>query len=231
MLGARPAVFSTFVLLAAAAATEPSARADPARTRHGLYVRLAAGASYFSDAVESDPIAPFGQLSGTLKGGAISAEAAVGGTIFPGLVVGGALFVHYLPGPSTTNASASGGLLSAPVGDIDFDPTTLTVIGPFVDYYFLPGSGLHAQASVGYGILSLGQGNERGSGVLAVHDQKGSGVSAVIGGGYEWWVSDSWGIGVLGQLMMGWGSGDDTTNHTWKHQLLIPGILVSATMN
>ncbi len=231
MLRARRAVFGTFTLLAVTLAIEAPAQAEPAQTHHGLYVRLAAGASYFSDSVESDPIPPFGKLSGTLKGGAISTQAAIGGTILPGLIVGGTLFVHYLPGPSTTNASASGGLLSAPVGDIDFDPTTLTVIGPFVDYYFNPRSGLHAQASIGYGILSLGQGNDRGSGVLAVHDQKGSGVSAVLGGGYEWWVSDSWGVGVLGQLMMGWGSGDDTTNHTWTHRILIPGILVSATMN
>jgi len=224
-------VFSTLVLVSAAAATEASASADPSRTHHGLYVRLAAGGSYFSDAVESDPLPLIGTVSGTLKGGAISAEAAIGGSIAPGFVAGGALFVSYLPSPSATNASSKGAPFSGPIGELDFDPTTITVIGPFVDYYFNPNLGFHVQGCVGYGLLSFGEGNQPGGGTLHVNAQTGSGLAAVVGGGYEWWVSESWGVGVLGQLMMGWGSGDDTMSHTWKHQVLVPGLLVSATMN
>src|SRR5215471_12027194 len=73
---------------------------------HGLYVRVAGGASYFSDAVESDPIPLAGTIDGTLKGGAFSAQFAVGGSILPGMVVGGALFFNHMPAPSATNGES-----------------------------------------------------------------------------------------------------------------------------
>jgi hypothetical protein len=219
------------VVVAVVVANAPDAFAQTPRTHHGLYVRLAGGASYFSDAVTSDPLPFIGTVEGTLKGGAISTQFAVGASISPGFVVGGALFVNHMPAPSATNAASHDGVLSGPIADVDFDPSTLTIIGPFADWYVDPSGGWHVQAGAGYGLMSLGQGNERGSGVLRVHDQKGSGFAAVLGGGYEWWVSSSWGIGVLGQLTVGWGSGEDTTNHTWRHRILVPGLLFSATMN
>ena len=218
-------------LAVVAVAKAPDAFAQAPRTHHGLYVRLAGGASYFTDAVTSDPTALLGVVNGTLKGGAISTEFAIGGSVSPGFVVGGALFFNHLPAPSSTNAESS---TVGTLPEFDFDPTTLTVIGPFADWYFDPTStsgGWHAQASVGYGILSFGQGNPRSGGFLTVPDQKGGGLATVLGGGYEWWVSGSWGIGVLGQLIVGWGSGEDTSNRTWKHRVLVPGLLFSATMN
>jgi len=212
-------------------ATERGAAAQDVRYHHGLYVRVAGGASYFSDAVDSDPLPLIGSVDGTLKGGAVSGEFAVGGSIKPGFVVGGAVFVSHMPAPSATNAESKGTLGTMAIPPIDFDASTLTVIGPFVDYYFDPSGGLHAQASAGYGILSLGQGFERGSGNRAVQDQTGHGFAFVLGGGYEWWVSSSWGVGVLGQLMIGLGSGDDSTGHTWRHHAFVPGLYASATMN
>jgi hypothetical protein len=208
-----------------------TASAQTSRYHHGLYVRVAGGGSYFSDVVESDPLPLVGTVEGTLAGGAVSTLLAVGGSISPGFVLGGAVFVNHMPSPSATNAGSRGGVFSGPIAEIDFEPSTLTVIGPYADYYFNPASGLHVQGALGYGILSLGQGNERGSGIRRVEDQTGSGFAAVVGGGYEWWVSNSWGVGILGQLMFGLGSGQDSADNTWKHRILIPGLLVSATMN
>jgi len=220
-------------VLAAASvwAGELPARADTPRYHDGLFVRVAAGGSYFSDAVESDPLPLVGTVSGTLKGAAFSGQLVVGGSIKPGFVIGGALFFNHMPSPSATDAESQGPLGTTPITEIDFDPTSLTVIGPFVDYYFNPGSGLHVQGAIGYGLLSLGQGSDRGTGNRRVQDQSGSGFAAVVGGGYEWYVSDSWGLGILGQLMFGLGSGEDSTGHTWRHRVLVPGLFLSATMN
>jgi hypothetical protein len=209
----------------------PPAEAQAQQLHHGLYVRVAGGGSYFSDAVESDPLPLVGTVDGTLQGGSFGAQLGIGGSIAPGLVLGGMIFFNHMPGLSTTNAKAQGPLGTTPITDVDFDPTTLTVFGPFVDYYFDPRSGLHAQAAFGYGLLSLGQGSDRGTGIRRVQDQSGSGFAAMIGGGYEWWVSSSWGLGVLGQLMFGVGSGEDSTGHTWRHRVLVPGLFVTATMN
>jgi hypothetical protein len=205
------------------------ASAQTSKYHHGIYVRVAGGLGFFSDAVDSDPLPPLGSTAeGTLKGVAINTELAVGGSIAPGLVLGGALFVNHMPSLKTTDGQIHTGSFTTFTNEIDFDPTTLTVIGPFGDYYFDPTGGFHVQASLGYGILSLGQG--RGA-PIPIRDQTGSGFSAEVGVGYEWWVSSSWGVGVLGQLMFGLGSGKDTGDNTWRHRVLIPGLLVSATMN
>jgi hypothetical protein len=221
--------FAVAVVLALSGARP--AHADVPHSHHGLYVRLAGGASYFSDSAESDPLPLYGTVKGTLKGGAIATQFGVGGSIMPGLVVGGTLILQHMPAPSATDAESHNALGTTAIPEIDFDPTTLTVIGPFADYYFHPDSGLHVQAAFGYGILSLGQGGERGSGINRVQHQVGSGFAAAVGGGYEWWVSSSWGVGVLGQLMFGFGSGEDSRGDTWKHRVLVPGLLLTATMN
>jgi hypothetical protein len=232
MLTARHRMGWCFALaLAVASAFALPREAQAQQFHHGLYVRVAGGASYFSDSVESDPLPIVGTVDGTLKGAAFSTQLGIGGSISPGFVVGGTILFNHMPSPSATNAKSTGVLGTTPITDIDFDPTTLTVIGPFVDYYFDPRGGLHAQAAIGYGLLSLGQGSDRGTGNRRVQDQSGSGFAAVIGGGYEWWVSSSWGLGVLGQLMFGLGSGEDSTGHTWKHRVLVPGLFLSATMN
>jgi hypothetical protein len=207
------------------------ARAEDTQEHHGLYVRVAGGVSYFSDAVKSDPLPLFGTVDGTLKGASIGGQLAIGGSIFPGFVVGGSLFVNHMPSPSATDGESHNALGATSIGAIDFDSTTVTVVGPFADYYFGRSSGLHVGAALGYGVLSLGQGTDRGTGNVRVQGQSGSGFAAVVQGGHEWWVSSSWGVGVLGQLMFGFGSGEDSTSHTWTHRILVPGLFLSATMN
>jgi hypothetical protein len=230
MLKARGFAWFAWCFAVAAAGASPAYAQTP-RSHHGLYVRVAGGASYFSDAVESDPLPLLGTVDGTLKGAAFSAQLAVGGSISPGFVLGGALFFNHMPSPSATDGASHNALGTTSIGAIDFDPTTLTVIGPFADYYFDPAGGFHVGAALGYGFLSLGQGTDRGLGIRRVQDQSGGGWAAVVGGGYEWWVSSSWGVGVLGQLMFGLGSGEDSTGNSWRHRVLVPGLFVSATMN
>jgi hypothetical protein len=218
-----------FALMATVAFATAPAVAEAPPQHHGLYVRVAGGLGYFTDGVDSDPLAPLGSTAeGTIKGMTVSAHFAVGGSLRPGFVLGGGVFLQHVPSPKTTNGQIHTGPLTNEIGQIDFDPTTLTVIGPFADYYFDPASGLHVQAVLGYGLLSLGKGT---GAPIPIRDQSGGGFAAGAGVGYEWWVSPSWGIGVLGHLTFGVGSGEDSGGNTWRHHVLIPALLLSATMN
>jgi hypothetical protein len=197
-----------------------------------FYLRLAGGLSYFSDAVESEPITSplrLGRVTGTIKGVAPAAELAAGYAVLPGLIVGGGLYFHWILSPSTDN-----GNLEA-VGDVpetvNFAGTTLALLGPFVDYYFDPAAGFHVQGSIAYGILSLGEGRGANTDRAYVQEQSGGGLALMAGVGYELWVSGGWSVGALGRLTAGWGSGDDKNGYAWKHTILVPALLFSATMN
>jgi len=51
-----------------------------------------------------------------------------------------------------------------------------------------------------------------------------------LGGGYEWWVGEQWGIGVLGRLTyasLTWTS-DSNTIET-RHGVVVPAVLFTAT--
>src|SRR5262245_17885268 len=71
--------------------------AQAQQSHHGLYVRVAAGGSYFSDSVESEPLPIVGTVDGTLKGGAFSTQIGVGGSISPGFVLGGMILFNHMP--------------------------------------------------------------------------------------------------------------------------------------
>jgi hypothetical protein len=193
-----------------------------------LYLRFAAGLAYFSDAVKSEELPVFGVASGTIRGVAPLAEVAAGYTVARGLVVGGALRMHLIPSPVTSNGHSNLGDFPE---DVDFGSTTLIMVGPMVDYYPDPSSGLHVQGSIGYGVLTLGEGRGSSTDRQYVQNQSGGGLALNVGVGYELWVSGGWSVGALGTLTAGWGSGNDLQGYAWTHNVLIPGLLVSATMN
>jgi hypothetical protein len=193
-----------------------------------LYLRFAAGLAHYSDAVESEPLPVLGVATGTIKGIAPAFDLAAGYTLIPGLVVGGGLYYHLIPSPVASNAHSNLGNFPE---DIEFGTTTLVLIGPFADYYFDPRSGFHVEASIAYGIQSLGEGRGSNTNQQYVQEQSGGGVALMAGIGYEWWVSDGWSLGALGRITAGWGSGSDRQGYEWNHNVLVPALLVSATMN
>src|SRR5258707_1144293 len=88
-------------------ARRTSSGAAPAQPRSrfhdGVYGRLGAGAAAFSDSVESEPLPIVGVAKGTIKGIGPALELALGGSVLPGLVVGGGVWLHSLPGPVASN--------------------------------------------------------------------------------------------------------------------------------
>jgi hypothetical protein len=204
----------------------------------GFYVRVGGGLSYFVDSVESEPyeIMPnfAGTAKGTVKGVSPAFELAIGHSISPGLILGGGMYAHLIPSPSASGAEVNGMGITTKL-DINFASTSMILVGPFVDYYVGPDSGLHVQGSLGLGILSLGEGTVAGTvmgfSIPPTPSQKGYGLAGMLGAGYEWRLAGAWSIGVLGRILAGRGSGDDTAGVNWTHTVFVPGLLATVTMN
>ena len=95
-------------------------------------------------------------------------------------------------------------------------------IGPFVDYFPNPRTGLHFGATVGLaGPLASGSSDSTSS-----SDKKsaGPGIGGIVFGGYDIWIADQWSIGASARLLVLGGNDDFGVKHT----AIIPHILVSA---
>lgn len=151
-------------------------------THDGFYLRLGLG---------------FGSMSGTAKrkfagledeqdgsGGGVASEFALGGTVAPGLVLGGGIYGISVPSPSYEDDNGT---------STDGDQLVLSSIGPFIDYYFDPNGGGHIQAAIALGVASQAKGDLDAA-------YSGTGVALMFGGGYEWWIGEQWSMGILARL-------------------------------
>jgi hypothetical protein len=164
--------------LSAAIWAAPDALAAP-RTHDGFYLQLDAGLGYLSTSASA------GGAKVTYSGVTLPSALLIGGSLMPGLVLGGTIVTDYAPSPGVSIAGQSGNFTGASL--------YLFGIGPFVDFYPDPASGLHFQAMVGYGGL---QATYKGN----VSNGGPTGVVLSVGGGYDFWVADEWSIGVMGRF-------------------------------
>lgn len=218
--------------------------AGDARLHDGLYLRLGAGFAYGVDSIESDPIVVgvggvgvSGKVDGTATGFAGASELALGWSIADGVALGGGLYSAWIFSPKATGVAFTTNVLglTAQVNyDVEFDATSFHVFGPFVDYYLNAQEGLHLQGGLGLAWLSAGDGHVRPNGPVvtdvAVASAGGTGFGLMLGAGDEWWVSDSFSIGILARLTMGFMSGE-RNGVTWHHDAFAPALLFVATMN
>jgi hypothetical protein len=224
--------FSAMLALAGVGLLCSTARAA-GRTHDGFYLRLGAGFGYTSDRVEGNvpnslpSVSGDVNVKGTVRGGSGASEIAFGGTVGRGLVLGGGIWSVYIASPIARDVEVAG----VDVGqDIEFDDGSFHVIAPFIDYYFDPHGGFHLQAGLGIGVLTAG--NFRLPNDTQVsRDHTALGLGGMFGLGYEWWVGDSWGLGFVGRVTGGFLSGTDDNDIEWKHTLLAPAALFTATMN
>ena len=188
-----------------------SAAADP-MTHDGFYFRGATGLGYLKSSVSlSVPGFPESSLSGL----AIGFDAWFGGSPIPGLAIGGGLTSYDVPSPSVK----SGGQSQSANGHL-----MLSIVGAFGDYYFNPNQGLHAEALLGFGVLSAqdNQGN--------TSNNDPSGLALGLGFGNDWWVSDEWSIGVLGRFIyapLSYSAGGATA----KYSTITPALMATFTFN
>jgi len=159
---------------------DPLAKVPGAQTHDGVYLRLHVGVSWDSLTTEA------GGRSVEYSGSGGSLAVAAGYSVIPNLQ----LYVELLAAGAVDAQVRGGGGTSSPstLG------TDVYGFGPGVAYYF--GANVFAATSflLGYAAVS------DSAGYTAFRSNTGLVFEALVG--KEWWVSDNWGLGVSGQMIL-----------------------------
>jgi hypothetical protein len=162
----------------AGACTEPGDR-----LHDGFFLRAETGVVLLRAGVD-DALVP-GRTA--IRGVGQSSAVSVGGTPWPGVVVGGSLWASRID-PTFTE----GGVRIAP--DDDSVKWTLLRVGPFLSFYPSPHSGFHADAALALALAvesdSKGKPIEPGA----------AGPSLTLGLGQEWFVSSELSLGLAARV-------------------------------
>lgn len=226
---------AAFAVCCSAGAWCRPAAADPAvtteaepgvRTHDGFYVRFATGLGVYDELARSEEVERFdGRLRIKARGFAVARELAFGGTPYPGLVVGGGVYeVQVVTSSVTMNRDDSEIDLSKNVAP---ESRALSILGVFVDRYFVPSAGLHIQAALGmanqYGVRVDGDAFNQG-------EYSPFGPGGIIGLGYETWLTDQWSLGVLARFAGCVMFGKDAQGTRWVHYATsVPSFLMTVT--
>lgn len=203
---------------------------DPGKYRHdGLYVRVAGGVGSASDSVTADRTLPSQQdfgfdpapIDATASGIAGNTEIAVGFTPFGGVAIGGGIYTASIPAMEAKVDDPD-------TGNYKYRISQLALFAIMVDAYFMPEKGFHAQLGGGLSTFVAGVAQPEYAGQRA-QAHTAIGFGAMLGVGYDWWVSEQWSLGLLARGMYGSMSGTDSEGVTWTHKALAPSLLITAT--
>ena len=184
---------------ARAQSAEPSG--DQARTHDGFYVRAAAGFAVYDERLSTSGAGA--DIKGRTRGISSLSELAFGGTLARGWVVGGGIYTADLGDRQLSHRDRPAARRSSTQSCARW-----RLLGPFFDRYFDPTGGLHFQVALGLAWLSpraFGDEATEQSEYLAL----GGGV--MLGIGQEFWISDTWSLGVLARTTISYLKGEDTT--------------------
>jgi hypothetical protein len=149
-------------------------------------------------------------------GGAIALDLAIGGAISPGIILAGSYSVLSVGDAKLTNDTR----IYRPPHDMG-----LTMVAAMLDVYPNPKAGFHFGGALGFASARARADEDAHA---SSRGQSGFGLAPHVG--YEWWVSNYWGLGVLGRFVFARTKGDyadgkETDNITGG------AILFSATYN
>jgi len=192
------------IALVASFLAVPYAQAGQPRTHDGVFLRLSGGLSFANTAIEADNGDEFdiGEVGG-------HGNFAIGGTIGHNLILHGTLW-----GWDVSDADVE-------INDQEFNTNvdiSLGAVGGGLTYYFEP-SNIYISGSLGLGQLSFGDSNLEDS---------DTGLAGDFLLGKEWWVGNSWGLGVAGDINYHTFPEDGVADN-WNGVSF--GILFSATLN
>ena len=197
------------------------------RTHDGLYFRLGGGLGGMSDGIDGEgsalvrgSVTGESAFSGTASGFAYATELSIGFTPVSSLVLGGGIYTVTAPAPESDESGIA--------GRYEFRLTQLELFALFGDYYVDANSGLHFQAGGGLCAMIMGQGTGKDEGP-STHAHTAVGPGLMLGGGYEWWIADQWGAGILARAIYGWSSGSDPKGVSWEHGTLGWSLMATAT--
>lgn len=178
MNSSRFAALITLVLISTLSLS--TAWAGAPRTHDGFFLRLSAGGGYAKTSVDA------GGDNFEISGPIGDVNFAIGSMVSPNLAIHGTIIGWTATDPTVEWTGVASGEFN---GDV-----TLSAVGPGITYYFMP-SNLYLSASVGLATLTADI-----SGGPAFDSDTGVAVDLTLG--KEWWVGDSWGLGVAGGLMV-----------------------------
>ncbi len=177
-------------------------------THEGFYLQMTVGAGYLGTSASANGE----DLS--IHGGALNGSVWIGGSLAPGFVLGGGTSSAFAVRPKVkeTVRGVTRDLSDANAG------LQLNMIGLVSDFYPNPTKGLHFQAMLGYAVLSITQNG--------ASSQSPSGIGLLGGVGYDFWVSEEWSIGMLGNFSYAAAKLNDVSYPT-----VSPSLLASFTYN
>jgi hypothetical protein len=184
----------------------------------GFYLRIALGYAHLNATGTLTESTPTEEIK--LSGGGAVFEVGIGGTLAPGLVLGGMLLGHGFVEPEVE--------VDGQAGAEEANDTTFSVssFGPFIQYYVDPMSGFYLQGYVGY----MSAQSRIESGGLQYESREARGFAFGGGLGYDFWVADQWSIGPEFRLLYGSvryeGDGPDE-----EDTLIIPSLSFAATLH
>jgi hypothetical protein len=140
-----------------------------------FFLRLSTGAGYAKTSFEYGTL-PEIEISGVTG----DVNIAIGGMLTPNLALHGTLFGWSASDPDLTFGSLS--------GEVQGDVTT-SAVGGGLTYYIMP-INIYISGSVGIAVMNVETSLTGG--------ETDNGVAVDFTLGKEWWVSDSWGLGIAG---------------------------------
>lgn len=198
----------------------------PSAFRHdGFYFRFGTGFGAVSESLRSSRAAVYGgRVEGNTSGLATLGELAFGGTLAPGLALGGGVYTFDIV---TATFRGTDDSASAPPRELDPARRNFALVGPFVDWYFDDRSGFHAQLALGIASLSV---VELDTSPVEDEPYGAIGGGIMLGIGYEWWVAEEWSLGVMARTTAAFLVGKDESDVTWHHALgSSPGPMFTVT--
>jgi hypothetical protein len=162
-----------------------------AHTHSGFFLRLSLGTGFMSDDVSLTDAGYGGGV--TAKGPAVSFEVDVGGAIVPGFSLSGSFLLNAIGDSTLSNDTRTFTASGAALTETRFPQTPqVSMLGVMGDVYPNPRQGFHVGGVLGFATMQARRSD----------DSNGSsgGFALAPHVGYEWWVGDYWGLGVLGRL-------------------------------
>jgi outer membrane autotransporter protein len=160
-----------------------TAFADP-QLHDGFYMKLGGNLGWASVSESYD----VGGSDMSISGFQVGEDFLFGGSVIPGLAIGGGLIGGHAPSPSADFGGTS----------VELDGTLHFIdLTAFVDYYIAADGGFHLTGFLGYAFLDF----TRSGGASSGNDPGGPAFG--FGAGYDFWVGNEWSIGPYARFMYG----------------------------
>jgi hypothetical protein len=197
------------------------------RGRHvhdGFYFRFGSGFGVYEEGLRSEESAVYdGRVEGNTRGLGSVSELELGGSLKPGLILGGGAYsLDLVTGTFRLDRDSDDALPE----ELDPERRSLVVVGPFLTWYPNPRKGFYLHGALGVAGLSSGR-FDRDS-----DDYRAFGGGMALGVGHDWWIGDEWSIGVMARVLGAIVTGEDEANVRFVHAIgTSPSLMVNVTYN